>query len=91
MSSEWDKNTVRQELNGSVLCTRLLVRTVRAMETKPERVWVPGDSKTVLTSREKHSGYFSFGPSAQWVKRASSGISAGREPSRQTFQVWEQA
>ena len=59
VSSEWDKNTVRQELNGAVLCTRLLVRTVRAMEIKPERVWVVGDSETVLASREKHSGYFS--------------------------------
>ena len=59
VSSEWGKNTVRQELNGSVLCTRLLVKTVRAMEIKPERVWVAGDSETVLASREKHSGYFS--------------------------------
>ena len=59
VSSEWDKNTVRQELNVSVLCTRLLVRTIRAMETKPEKVWVAGDSETVLASWEKLAVYFS--------------------------------
>ena len=48
------KNTVRQELNGAVLCTRLLVRTVRAMDTKSERIWIAGDSETVLISRLLH-------------------------------------
>ena len=34
VAADLDKKTVRQELNGVVLCTRLLVRTVRAMDIK---------------------------------------------------------
>ena len=59
VSADWEKNTVRQEMNGAVLVTRLLVKVVRALDIKPQRVWVAGDSETVLASREKHSGYFS--------------------------------
>ena len=59
VSADWEKNTVRQEMNGAVLMTRLLVKVVRALDVKPQRVWVAGDSETVLASREKHSGYFS--------------------------------
>ena len=40
--ADWNKNTVRQGLNGALLYTRLLVRTVRAMDIKPERVWIMG-------------------------------------------------
>ena len=59
VSPDWDMNTVRMEMNGAVLCTRLVVNTVRAVEVKPKVVWISGDSETVLASREKHAGYFS--------------------------------
>ena len=59
VAADWEKNTVRQEMNGAVLMTRLLVKVVRALDIKPQRVWAAGDSETVLASREKHSGYFS--------------------------------
>ena len=38
VAGDWEKNTVRQELNGAVLMTRLLVKVVRAIEIKPQRV-----------------------------------------------------
>ena len=59
VSADWEKNTVRQEMNGAVLMTRLVVKVVRALDIKPQGVWIAGDSETVLASREKHSGYFS--------------------------------
>ena len=49
---------MRQELNGAVLMTRLLVKVVRALDIKPQRVWTAWDSETVLASRKKHSAYF---------------------------------
>ena len=57
VAADWEKNTVRQELNGAVLMTRLLVKVVRALDIKPQRVWIARDSQTVLASR-KHSAYF---------------------------------
>ena len=47
VSADWEKNTVRQEMNGAVLMTRLLVKIVRALDIKPQRVWIAGDSETV--------------------------------------------
>ena len=58
VAGDWEKNTVRQELNGAVLMTRLLLKVVRAIEIKPQRLCIAGDSLTVLASREKHSQYF---------------------------------
>ena len=58
VAADWEKNTVRQELNGAVLMTRLLVKVVRALDIKPQRVWIARDSQTVLASRKKHSAYF---------------------------------
>ena len=59
VSPDWDLNTVRTEINGVVLCTRLVVNIVRAVEMKPKVVWISGDSETVLASRKKHAGFFS--------------------------------
>ena len=42
-------------MNGAVLMTRLLVKVVRALDIKPQRIWIAGDSETVLASREKHT------------------------------------
>ena len=58
VASDWDRNTPRQELNGAVVATRVTVKVVRAMQLKPEKVWICGDSETILASREKNSGYF---------------------------------
>ena len=46
-------------MNGAVLMTRLLVKVVRALDIKPQRVWIAGDSENVLASRKKRSPYFS--------------------------------
>ena len=54
MAPDWDKNTLRQELSGAVMASRLAVRVVNAMIVKPERVWVMGDNETVLACKEKH-------------------------------------
>ena len=39
---------------------RLTYRAIKSLnpEDLPERVWVVGDSETVLASREKDSGFF---------------------------------
>ena len=50
---------MRQELNGAVPMTRLLLKVVRALDIKPQRVWIAGDSENVLASRKKRSPYFS--------------------------------
>ena len=59
VAPDWDMNTPRMELSGAVVATRLGVKVCRAMETKPSRVWIAGDSEIVLASREKNSGFFS--------------------------------
>ena len=67
---------------------------MRALDIKPQRVWIAGHSETVLACREKRSGYFSeyYGNqkerlttinrrskrSARWVRLASGGISRGQ-------------
>jgi hypothetical protein len=46
------------ELNGAVLVLRLTHADVLALPEAPERVWVGGDSETILASREKTRGFF---------------------------------
>ena len=59
IASLFGTNTVRIELSGSVLATRVAVRIVRALvEDPPETVLFLGDSETVLASRERDKGYF---------------------------------
>jgi len=58
VAPDWSKNTPRMELCGAVLATRLVVRVVRAVTEKPEKVYIVGDSETILAAREKNSGYF---------------------------------
>ena len=50
VAPDWNKNTPRLELSGAVLSSRLAVKVVRALEDKPDRVWMIGDSETVLAS-----------------------------------------
>jgi hypothetical protein len=47
-------------MDGAVLVTRLVYRTLKSLneEDIPERVWIVGDSETVLASREKDTGFF---------------------------------
>ena len=47
-------------MDDAVLAMRLAYRVVRAlnMEDIPEVVWFLGDPETVLTSREKESGFW---------------------------------
>ena len=59
VGENWSTNTLRQELNGAVLMTRLVVEVVRALRLQPRKIWLSGDSETILASREKHSGFFS--------------------------------
>ena len=60
VSDMWGKSTVRVEMNGAVCVMRLTYRAIKSLnpEDLPERVWVVGDSETVLASREKDSGFF---------------------------------
>ena len=60
VSDMWGKSTVRVEMNGAVCVMRLTFRAIKSLnpEDVPERVWVVGDSETVLASREKDSGFF---------------------------------
>ena len=47
-------------MNSAVCVMRLPYRAIKSLnpEDLPERVWVVGDSETVLASREKDSGFF---------------------------------
>ena len=58
VAPDWSKNTPRMELNAALLSTRILLRVVRALESVPVRVYIAGDSETILAAKEKHSGYF---------------------------------
>ena len=60
VSALWSTSTPRVEMDGAVLVTRLIYRVIKALneEDIPERVWVVGDSETVLASREKDTGFF---------------------------------
>ena len=57
VAPDWEVNTVRMEMNGAVLCTRITLRAIRALHVKPKKVWFLGDSETVLASREKPVSY----------------------------------
>jgi hypothetical protein len=48
----------RMELNEAQLCMRATLAVVKALPKTPNRVWVAGDSETILAAREKSSGFF---------------------------------
>ena len=60
VAAMWSTSTPRVEMDGAVLVARLVYRAIKSFnpEDVPERVWILGDSETVLASREKNSGYF---------------------------------
>ena len=58
VAPDWIKNTVRIELDAGVLVSRVAVRVVRAVEHKPSKVIIAGDSETVLVARERSGSYF---------------------------------
>ena len=58
VAPKWAMNTPRMELNGAQLSMRATLAVVKAPPHPPERVWVAGDSKTILACREKSGGFF---------------------------------
>lgn len=42
---------------GPVLMMRLDLKFIMAMEVKPDKLWIVGDSGTILVCREKQAGY----------------------------------
>ena len=59
VTSSGVRNTPRAELDGDVLITRVLVRVLHALDEKPTKVVIAGDSKTVLADRVKTGRCFS--------------------------------
>ena len=51
-------STLRSELNGAVILTRLLKSLLQALDIKVNRTWILGDSTCVLASREKQHGSY---------------------------------
>ena len=60
VSAMWSTSTPRVEMDGAVLAVRLTYRAIKSLnpEDVPERVYMIGDSETVLASRERDSGFF---------------------------------
>ena len=55
VSAMWSTSTSRVEMDGAVLVVRLVYRAVKSFnpEDVPERVWIIGDSETVLACSKK--------------------------------------
>ena len=54
----WDNNTVRREMTGAVLLSRLAAKVCHAVRNKPIELYLLGDSEIVLSSREKETSFF---------------------------------
>ena len=58
VSPMWGTSTPRMELNGAQLSMRTTLAVVKSLPESPERVWIAGDSETILACREKTGGFF---------------------------------
>ena len=52
VSALWSTSKPRVEMDGAVLVTRLVYRTLESLneEDIPERIWIVGDSETVVAN-----------------------------------------
>ena len=58
VAPKYATSTTRMELNGAHLSRQATLVVVKALPQPPERVWVAGDSETILACREKTGGFF---------------------------------
>ena len=58
VSPMWSIGTPRMELCGALLMMRVLYKVVMGLEIPPARLWLAGDSETILACREKQAGFF---------------------------------
>ena len=70
---KWATSMLRMELNGVQLSMRTTLAVVKALSEPPrgpERVWVAGDSETILACREKSGGFcLELNPNFRFITR----------------------